>query len=114
MDSLWSKGLPCGVRSRASHPSKRPPVRRARRSGDELHVVSVAPPVPVPVVDEMAAPTLAAYGHSQWQKDKEASMEAAKICCEAAIQEAVSRGVPRDSIWYRPLVPEVSREWGVG
>jgi len=88
----------------ASEPSAaalRHALSRVYRPGDELHLVSVAHPVPVPVMDEMLAPVLDA-----WERDRREALAAAQRCCEAAIAEAVAAGVPRESVWYRPLVPE--------
>ena len=77
-----------------------------RQSRDEVHVVSVAPPVPLPVMDEMAAPALAAFGQSQWEADREQAMRTARLCCEAALRDAAGQGVPQERLWYRPLAPE--------
>ncbi|CAG9463042.1 unnamed protein product [Pedinophyceae sp. YPF-701] len=80
-------------------------VKHFVRPGDEVHVVSVALPVPYPVVDE-ASPAVAAYESQQWQTDKDAALARAEEVCRAAVDATETDGVPRTSIWYRPLLPE--------
>ncbi|KAF8068226.1 hypothetical protein HT031_001912 [Scenedesmus sp. PABB004] len=79
------------------------------RSGDEVHVVVVALPVPYPILDETSA-AVAALEAQQWRASAEASVEYAQaLAAKAAVAVAASAsaaGHERVSAVSAALLPE--------
>lgn len=79
---------------------------RLLQPADELHIVSVALPVPLPFVDDPLLAPAMDLQTEQWSDERARSAQDAERVCREFIDMAVSFGVPKSQIFFKGLVPE--------
>mmetsp|Transcript_32736 Transcript_32736/g.77628 ORF Transcript_32736/g.77628 Transcript_32736/m.77628 type:complete len:406 (+) Transcript_32736:74-1291(+) len=72
---------------------------------DEVHIISVAPPVEYPVMDD-ASPGVCAVEVKYWQEAKSEALVKSEKAAKEAVQELANHGIPLRNIWYKALSPE--------
>lgn len=72
---------------------------------DTLHLLTVALPVPYPILDDSSA-AVAAAETQQWQSQSEHSLRIAQNLCSKVADAVVAKGVDRARIVSQVLVPE--------
>jgi len=72
---------------------------------DELHIITVAPPISYPILDD-TSPAVSALETKQWQEAKDEALKKAEATARAAVEMAGNCGVPLEHVWFKSLIPE--------
>lgn len=72
---------------------------------DEVHILSVAQPVAYPIVDETSA-AVAAMESQEWEEARKRALQEAYTRCLAGVDTAVAKGVPRERLFFKNMLPE--------
>lgn len=75
------------------------------RPGDELHIVSVAMSVPLPIVDETSA-AVAMMETSEWREAKQESEAMSFNTCIKGVEQAIAAGLPKEQVFFKSMFPE--------